>query len=229
MRKYLLLLAGAILAPGMVLAGDSKWKAACQAAWDEGNPTTVFDYCSKAAQDGDAKSQYLLGNVYFGGVGVSKDAKKGAALWIKAAEAGIAEAQHNVGRLYQKGIEVDQSYTKAMEWYQKAAAQGDAYAMHNIGFFYEKGQGVPVDPRRAEDWYTRAAAKGLPNSQYNLAVMYYNGEALPQDKIRAYAWIYLAAEAQYTPARNDLPIVEESLSKAEREAALKLAQTLLAK
>ena len=119
---------------------------ACTRAYDEGNPTNIFDYCSKGAKEGDARSFYILGNLYFEGLaGVEHNQEKGVENWFKAANLGIRDAQHNVGRLYQKGISVEQDYTIAMQWYLKAANQGDVYAMHNIAYFYQTGLGVQLD------------------------------------------------------------------------------------
>ena len=78
----------------------------------------------KAAQQGDAKAQFSLGNGYYFGEGVEQDYAKAVAWFDKAAQQGLAEAQYNLGICYDKGWGVAQNHAEAAAWYEKAAQQG---------------------------------------------------------------------------------------------------------
>ena len=83
----------------------------------------------KAAEQGNAKAQYILGVSLVNGQGVEQDEVE-ALKWIrKAAEQGISKAQYVLGACYQNGIVADKNITEAVKWYRKAAAQGHEKAM----------------------------------------------------------------------------------------------------
>ena len=77
----------------------------------------------KAAQ-GDAKSQFDLGLIYYAGRGVKQDYAKARELWEKVAEQGYATAQYNLGTLYYNGRGVEQNTAMAKEWFGKACDNG---------------------------------------------------------------------------------------------------------
>lgn len=86
----------------------------------------------KAAKQGDAAAQYLLGKMYNDGEGVTKDYKQALNWFTKSAKQGNAEAQYWLGLMYAGGTGVPQDYREAVEWYTKAAEQGYAWAQHNL-------------------------------------------------------------------------------------------------
>jgi hypothetical protein len=57
----------------------------------------------KAAEQGDAESQFNLGPAYEMGLGVPKNFVAAARWYLKAAEQGFASAQQNLGLLYLLG------------------------------------------------------------------------------------------------------------------------------
>ncbi len=84
----------------------------------------AFEWCQKAAENGDTNAQTYIGNMYYYGDGVEQDYAKAMEWHQKAAWNGNASAQNNLGYLYEKGLGVKKNYKKAIEWYEKAAAQG---------------------------------------------------------------------------------------------------------
>ena len=82
----------------------------------------------KAAEQGDAKAQCMLGVCYDNGQGVSQDYAEAVKWYRKAAEQGDAMAQYNLGVCYYNGQGVSQNYAEAVKWLRKAAAQGHAGA-----------------------------------------------------------------------------------------------------
>ena len=68
-------------------------------------PAEVAAY-RKAADQGDAKAQFNLGNCYANGNGVQKDLTQAVFWYRKAADQGYVEAQYNLGQCYRIGYGV---------------------------------------------------------------------------------------------------------------------------
>ncbi len=132
------------------------------AAYKRGDYATALHEFRRLAEQGEAKAQFNLGNMYENGQGVPRDKARAVKWWRKAAEQGHAEAQYNLGVMYDKGQGVTQDYAKALQWYRKAAEQGLATAQHNLGNMYENGQGVPQDYAHAHMWFNLAASRLPP-------------------------------------------------------------------
>ena len=128
---------------------------------DEPNIDDVVTPFEKAAYEGDAKAQWLLGFLYREGKGVRQDYTKAREWFEKAAAQGDAEAQCGLGFLYYEGKGVIQDYTKAREWFEKAAAQGDATAQLSLGVLYYEGKGVRQNSIMAKEWFGKACDGGL--------------------------------------------------------------------
>ena len=147
----------------------------------------------KAAEQGLAEGQSILGTLYRDGQGVPQDYAQAAAWYRKAAEQGNSDAQTNLGILYFNGQGVPQDYTQAAIWYRKAAEQGDAAAETNLGIFYQKGHSVPQDYSQAAAWYRKAAEQNDPSAQLCLGMLYAAGQGVPLDYVESYFWLDLAA------------------------------------
>jgi hypothetical protein len=76
----------------------------------------------KAAEQGNADVQVILGVVYHNGEGVPQDYSEAAKWYRKAAEQGYAKAQSNLGFMYRNGQGVTQDYAQAHMWYNLAAS-----------------------------------------------------------------------------------------------------------
>jgi hypothetical protein len=128
----------------------------------------AIKWYTKAAEQGDARAQALLGFMYQEGrAGLPKgpEADQHAIKWYtKAAEQGDAMVQSLLGCMYQhgrgglpQGPEADQH---AIKWYTKAAEQGQAVAQRNLGCMYQNGRGgLPQGPEADQNavvWYTKA-------------------------------------------------------------------------
>jgi tetratricopeptide (TPR) repeat protein len=97
---------------------------------EEENTETAVEWYTKAAEQGNALAQTMLGNCYFTKVG---DATKAIGWYQKAAEQGNVDAQ--------KFISSHQGLVQAIE-YKKSAEQGDANAQSSLAGCYENGTGV---------------------------------------------------------------------------------------
>ena len=92
----------------------------------------------KAAEQGDALAQCLLGLMYEDGNGVAQDDKQAAAWYRKAAEQGDAKAQRILGMTYDIGKGVVQDNKLAYVWSSVSAANGDVKAATNRDLFAKR-------------------------------------------------------------------------------------------
>ena len=188
-------------------------------------------------------AQYILGRMYYYGIGVMRNlsaafkltrlaAEQGFApaqyelglmyassireWWCKqAAEQGFAPAQHKLGEMYYYGEEVERNLSAAFEWLQRAAKQGLALSQYRLGVMYDRGKGVKQNPSLAWKWYRRAAKQGYAESQYSLGMRYYYGEEVERNLSAAFEWLQRAAEQGHAMAQNKLNWIHLEVNRAE--------------
>ena len=114
----------------------------------------------KAAEQGLAEAQNVLGVMYLHGRGVAQDDQQAVAWFRKAAEQGDVDAQGRLGGMYFHGRGVAQDDKQAVAWTRKAAEQGDAKAQGRLGTMYFHGIGVAQDYKLAYVWSSVSAANG---------------------------------------------------------------------
>ncbi|MFD0988241.1 peptidoglycan-binding protein [Methyloligella solikamskensis] len=176
----------------------------------------------RAAAQGDARAQYLVGLRYAEGDAGMRDMEK-SLRWLRlAATAGLAPAQYRLGVLYERGEGVEFDLNQARAWYGRAASKGNLKAMHNLAVI-EGGKEGKGDYTDAAKWYTKAAAHGLSDSQFNLGVLKEHGLGTSLDLVEAYKWFSLAAASGDTEAakRRDAlrdKLTGDQLAKAEAAA-----------
>jgi len=158
----------------------------------------------KAADQGNAKAQTMLGGLYHQGQGVGQDYSEAAIWFRKAAEQGFPDAQFKLGYAYLKGEGIPQDYAQAAVWYRRAAEQGHGEAQHNLGVLYAKGQGVTQDYAQAASGTTNAADQGLGKAQIELGRLYRNGQGVPQDDAQATIWFRKAADQGFADEQASL-------------------------
>lgn len=159
-------------------------------------------YYERAAQMGDAPSQYYLGLALEQGDGVSKDEKKAFAWHEKAAQQGYIDAHAQLGYFLSTGdggITVD--LPKAVEHMRFAARSGNAIAQLNMGSFYAKGTGVERSMEEAARWYWTAADQGNAEAMVRLARLLRSGDGIPRDDAAADQWLEQAAAEGHEEAQ----------------------------
>ena len=93
-------------------------------AYKVGDYKTAFQEWKPLAEQEDARSQYMLGEMYLYGQGVNKDYNQ-AFKWVSlAAEQESEPAQVMLGAMYLVGTGVTKSYKQAAKWFRLAAEQG---------------------------------------------------------------------------------------------------------
>jgi len=137
------------------------------------------DEVRKAAEQGDAQAQNMLGGYYLSGSGVKKDYYEGL-LWLhKAAEQGLPVAQYNLGLCYDS-VEDPKYAEEAATWYRKAAEQGFPKAQKSLAICYRDGKGVDKDPIEAEKWSRKAKLSNAADSDAENGV--HSPQSSPRDE-----------------------------------------------
>ncbi|HFC29607.1 MAG TPA: hypothetical protein ENJ44_01045, partial [Oceanospirillales bacterium] len=95
-------------------------------AYDGSNFSEVAKVWMPLAQDGDAKAQNYLGELYEKGMDGNPDYQSAAMWYQKATEQGYTPAMLNLGSLYEQGLGVTKDTTKAVNLYRMASGIKDA-------------------------------------------------------------------------------------------------------
>ena len=148
--------------------------------------TAIVNKLRKAAEQGDARAQLKLGQMYqFGDYpGITADQaeaekwyRKAAEQFRKRGEEGDAEALIELGDMYKNShgygfsngqgplarpdsAEAAKWWCKATELFRKRGEEGDAEALYRLGDMHRTGKGVPRDYAEAAKWYRKAAEQG---------------------------------------------------------------------
>lgn len=175
----------------------------------------------EAADAGDAKAMFEIGNRYADGRGVAADMAAAAEWYERSAELGYAPAEYRLGNLYERGSGVERDIAVAMDWYEKSAKQGNASAMHNLAVLYAMG-GADNSPDndRAARWFLEAAELGVTDSQYNLGILSAKGTGVPQSLEDSYKWFALVAKT----GDRDAAAKRDEIAKALRPEQLEKAR-----
>jgi hypothetical protein len=153
-------------------AGDYIWEA-------------KFKKALPKAEQGDAKSQYAVGEMYEKGKGAVRDAQKAFEWYSKAAEQGNKKAAYKVGRAYLDGKGVRRNNHKALSWFKKSASKKYVRAEYYLGVMYENGKGVSRNYDEASKWYKRALAGGYGSASEGLERVAKAKQASQQERRQA--------------------------------------------
>ena len=129
-------------------------------AYENIDPTEMFENFKREAEEGFPPSQWALGFCYKDGKGTPQDYTEAVKWFRLAAEWGYPDAQSALGEMYEMGNGLRQDYSKAIKWYRLSAAQGHAYAQCVLGLLYAHGKGVLKDNLVAHMWLNISSANG---------------------------------------------------------------------
>jgi len=129
----------------------------------------LYNLISPLAEKEVFFAQYILGCMYYHGIGVEENDQKAFEFFQKSAvNEDNEDAQYYLSTMYQDGLGVKQDYQVAVMWYQKSAEQGEAIAQNNLAVMYRDGLGVKQDYQEAKKWFQKAAEQGIQNAIDNL-------------------------------------------------------------
>jgi len=181
---------------------EAKWNRKA-ALWTNAESAKPF---RKAAEQGDAYAQSILGYMYERGVWVPQDFAEAIKWYLKAAEKGHADAQIELGGAYLNGwMGVTADFAEGLHWYRIAADQGNAEAQYTLGGAYRYGWGVATNDAQALNWYRKAAENRHAGAQLELADAYsHGGLGMVTNFAEAVKWYRKAAEEGNAVAQNTL-------------------------
>lgn len=110
-------------------------------------------YLALGAEQNDARSQHLLGQIYQRALGTDRDFEKAASLYKQAAEANYKPAQDAYGMLLAQGQGVKLDFIEAYAWINLAAETGNTTAIANLKRLSHvlKGEKKDTARKRAEE------------------------------------------------------------------------------
>ena len=149
---------------------------------------------TKQAKNGQPWAQYVLGEMYFAGLGVAKDEAGALRLWMESAENGNQYGMMNVGNAKYRGDGGTTNFIEASKWCLKAAEIGFPEAQLSLGLMFANGLGVARDDVEAVKWFQRAADQGYGDAQLCLGLAYANGIGVAKDNVEAAKWLGKAAD-----------------------------------
>jgi TPR repeat protein len=171
------------------------------------DPHQAASYMQKAAKQGYADAQFILGNMYQEGDGVTKNTRLAMSWTKKAAEQGHVCAQETLGGMYGH----QQRWTDAFDWWYKAAMQGNADAEYNVSTLFHGGKGTVQDSTKAAVFCRRAALAGGTSAQNNMAQFLWTGDGVEVNQTEAVVWWQKAAAQGHANAQRTLDQLDAQL------------------
>jgi len=178
--------------------------------------SAAFEKALPLAEQGNARAQNLLANIYILGTkDIPKDYEKSWEWNEKAVSQGYAGAMNTRGYLHELGygVEKDDKKAEAFEWYLKAAELNLPVAMSNVATMYMKGHGVEKNLKKAIDWNKKAIANGRKEAAHNLGWIYENDL---EEIDNAIEWYAVAADVGHSGSMHRLGHIYKS--RAENAA-----------
>ena len=152
------------------------------------------------AENGDAKAQHCLGELYYYGDGVEQSAIEAAKWYQKAAVQGLADAQCDMGFVYAHGYGVPRDDAMAIYWYEMAAMQDSGYAQSHLAHMFLRGIGTPHNYGKAYALYKILAGKGEVDAMHHVGMFYEFGKGVIQSNRLARYWYKKALALENNPA-----------------------------
>ncbi|KAG2381551.1 hypothetical protein C9374_005935 [Naegleria lovaniensis] len=180
--------------------------------YDHGNYSRARNYLERAAHQGHAQAQYLLGDMYQHGREMERNLSTARHWYERAAQQGHDQAQNNLAYMLKMGEGGKKDLSLAFEWFDKSAQQGNSEAQYYLGQWYEDGdkdgmvkKSIPL----ATVHYLQSAQLGNVKAQYSLGRMYEIGKG-EKNLIKAKEWYERAAKQGYVAAQNKLKSLEKN-------------------
>lgn len=188
---------------GTLASAEALFQTGYQALQQQDYPV-AYHWLGQAAEQGHAKAQFAIANMYLNGQGVERDALT-ASLWFrKAALQGDLAAGDHLGILFRDGLGVERDDIEAAWWFNRSAKQGSSSAQANLGLMYEDGRGVNQDDAEAVQWFKKAAEQGNMLAQYRLGIHYMEGLGVVKDEAEATKWLTQSARHGFAEAQDYL-------------------------
>ena len=148
-----------------------------------------------AREKGFFEAAVILGELYFDGVAVPRDAKKAFGYFKEAAEGGNSLGQYRLAVCYLSGNCVIKDDKQGLFWIQKAADSGLSHAEYALGESYFTGDFTEQNLVLSLKYMQRAATKNVTSAQVHLGRCYGSGSyGVTQNFQQAFHYYWLAAQ-----------------------------------
>ena len=102
-----------------------------------------------------------LGDMFRDGVGVAKDARMAAELYLRACDHGEPSGCTNLGALYEGGDGIERDWPRAVSQFERACyhgrgRSGQVEGCYNLGVMYLWGRGVEKNAEKARELFQKA-------------------------------------------------------------------------
>lgn len=201
---------------------DLKLRASCQGllafCYEKGkgvkkSEQNALYYYKRAAEGGNEKSQFWLGDAYLsGGLGVEKSAEQAIYFYKLAANQGHSVSLRKLGQCYERGEGIEQSSEKAFYYYKLAAEiemkHRCGYSVLALARCYKLGIGIPKSLEIAIYYYKLAAENGFPMGYYEVACCY---QAIEREENKRKVTVYfkMAGDIIKIKSKNELKIYKK--------------------
>ena len=141
----------------------------------------------------DPKSQYLMGFMYYHGLGVNKSYRQALDFFTKSMNGGNTDSRTFLAYMYDEGKGVNIDKQKAFNLYQESAEEGDTTAITNLAVMYYRGSGIPQNYDKAFNLMNSVEYVKDPIVQYYLGDFYFYGFGVSKDLKKAIAYYIRSA------------------------------------
>ncbi|MBN2619125.1 MAG: sel1 repeat family protein [Spirochaetales bacterium] len=120
---------------------------------------------SQGAELGNSSATYMLGMMYYNGIGVLKDINE-SFKWINlSAESGNLSAIIKAGIMNYFGEGTTVDYEAALKWFTMGALKMDSLSQYFIGVMYYKGEGTEQNIEQSKKWIKKAFENGSESAK----------------------------------------------------------------
>lgn len=142
------------------------------------NGEEAFKWYLHAAEYGDDRGQFFVGESYYKGTIVARDYAEACKWFTLSAEKGYAIAQYYLGHMYLHGNGVPIDEKEGMRWFNLSVDRECNEARMTLGDIYSK-KGDFDSYEMAFGLYKAAMEDGCNLAYYKLGMMYYTGRGRP--------------------------------------------------
>jgi TPR repeat protein len=150
-----------------------------------------YYWYSRAADLGNDKATYYVGNMSIKGIGTIKNVPKGLRTLEKLAEQGHFPSIYNIGKTYKTGYKIAKNHEVAVRWFAMAAKEGHINSIYELADSYDRGFGVKRDSEEAYKWFESAALQGHLESTYRAGLIRLFGDNSDIDQ--SLEWLNIAS------------------------------------
>lgn len=164
----------------------------------------AFNVYLKESENGNSKSQAILGSMYLNNYIGQKNIPKALEWLEKSANNNSAEGQYTLGMRYLTGDIINKETTKGIELIKKSADQGLREALFSLGDQYLKGINIEKDFNKSFALFREAAVRHHLGAQHNLGLSYITGRGTPKELGTGFTWIIKAANNGFAISQHTL-------------------------